>query len=274
MIDNKPMNAVRSIAARTFADVLGRLRREAGVSERRFAQEWFNLQSKSGNLIPNGWYQPPPNGISILAGPATSSSRINFDSLRGVDSWPSDNIIDWDEGCLYGYCSPVERSSGRPGDFAVTLYFGTDPDVRAHFRRAYRTMADVLALIDASMTSQQFFHASNATFRGAGFQNYARRSEDPASYDVGHSLPTVGEDLSKLTDLGETSGNAIDHGRRFLDPVTDWVLSYEDQVAVVAKLRSFIDPSLPQVSFQYIVCGKSRTVMRDQDALLASYNLV
>ncbi|MGH8602962.1 MAG: hypothetical protein ACREXR_09380 [Gammaproteobacteria bacterium] len=95
------------------------------------------------------------------------------------------------------------------------------------------------------------------------------------SYNVGHSLPKINpQKIERSRNLDPGSREAIGHGRRFLDAVTDWAFFYEERISVVAQLRSVQDLDLPQVSFQYTVGVNPPIVLRDQDPLLARYGLL
>jgi hypothetical protein len=115
----------------------------------------------------NGWYDPPPGGFAVLAG----LPRISFSTLRDERNWLGSEIIDWDEGALYAYCSVMNVADGMPGDFAITLYFGSDPAIRAHFLAAYRATREVLAVARAATSSRALFRRSTEIRKAWRFIN-------------------------------------------------------------------------------------------------------
>src|SRR5690606_35590118 len=88
----------------------------------------------NNQIASEGWYAPPPNGISVLIDADPPYSRLNYSSLRDEQYWPSDKIIG-KESVTIAYASPVDRESLIIGDFGATFYFGDSPDIRYHINQ-------------------------------------------------------------------------------------------------------------------------------------------
>ena len=234
------------------------------------ARSWAEAMGTHPAVSANGWYDPPPRGVAVLSG----LSRISFETLRNEASWPGEDVVDWDAGALYGYCSPVNTSDGMPGDFAVTLYFGADPAIRAHFLAAHRATRDVLAVACEESSSRSLFRRSGEIFEAAGLRNCVVSYTDTMPLDLGHTFPVptqYGLDGERRLNAG--TRDTIRTSRKFLNDDSDWDLRASGQFTVEPQLASAADPSLPQVTFHYVVDPETGTVLDEPDAILSEFSL-
>jgi hypothetical protein len=263
-------NQARSLAAATFADTVRRFHGRDGVSERLIARSWCEALGAHGAVSVNGWYDPPPQGIAVLSG----LSRISFETLRNEASWPGEHVIDWAAGALYGYCSPVNTSDGMPGDFAITLYFGSDPRIRAHFRTAYRAAWEVLAVASKESSSRALFLRSGEIFHAAGLRNCVVSHTDTTPLDLGHTFPVSREvGLNGARRLDAEARDAIRRSRKFLNNDSDWDLRANGRFTIEPQLVSTADPALPQVTFHYVIDPEAGRILDEPDMILAEFGL-
>jgi hypothetical protein len=234
------------------------------------ARSWCEALGAHEAASVNGWYDPPPQGIAVLSG----LSRISFETLRNETSWPGEHVIDWETGALYGYCSPVNMSDGMPGDFAITLYFGTDPRIRTHFRAAYRATREVLAMACKESSSRALFLRSGEIFRATGLRNCVVSYTDTTPLDLGHTFPVPKEfGLDGARRLDAEARDAIRRSRKFLNDDSDWDLRANGQFTIEPQLISTTDHTLPQVTFHYVLDPETGSVLDEPDAILAEFGL-
>jgi len=123
------MNNGKKVSFETFKETLNELKGKEDITEIIFRDHWLEKIKNIPNLTINGWYNPPPQGVSILFALDNDIKRINFDSLRNPINWPTNKIIDWENGLLFAYSSFIDIKTGLLGDFDITLYFGKDLNV-------------------------------------------------------------------------------------------------------------------------------------------------
>ncbi len=267
-------NPGRAIAAAAFRTTLDAHFGKAAVSEKDFAEYWLAEMTSHHELSSTGWYEPPPNGCSVLAASSRASERISFGSLRDEEFWPGQTIIDWEDGLLYAYASPVHLPTGLPGDFAVTLYLGSDARVREHFLSAYRATGEVVAMIRPSMTSRELFEDAERVFAEAGLKNSVVSVTDSTPLDLGHTLPRLSATSLTTRALSREDCEFVRRGRKFINADDDWALESVDQFTIEPQLLSVEDSGLPQISFHYVVVLPSLALLDEGDSFFRRFELV
>jgi hypothetical protein len=249
------LNFARAWACETFRDTFQYFHGSSGVSESAFSLAWRKRLSSRSELSDGGWYDPPPGGVAVLFGTGENPRRVNFGSLRDPANYPSDIAIDWSDGLLYAYCSPVDLRSGMAGDFALTLYCGQRAEIRAHIANCYAATREVLSCIAPSTQSDEIFRAAEEIFTSRDLFNAVESVTDTAVLDLGHSIPVVATHGSSHTDrtLSAALRKEYSHSRRFINKHDRWPLASATQFTIEPQLRSRRSPSLPQVSFHYVV---------------------
>ena len=274
---SQAVNPGRSLAYQTFCETLNDLIGKPKVSEKRFRDEWLAKLRGQPQLTTNGWYDPPPHGMGILFGSDTAAQGFSCSSLRSPERWPSDNVIDWPRGLMYAYCSPVHIPSGLPGDFGVTLYFGSQRRVLMHFAKALELANIVLTSITSNTTSRALFRFSQDTFRTANMRSNVASITDTVPVDLGHSLSRLPMEL--LSDGRQLTDTAIERVRRerlFISESADWPLCGAGQWTIEPSLIYPADPSLPQVSPHYVidVSHERVVILRECDLLFEKFGLL
>jgi len=259
-------NVARRLAAETFVSTLESCRDRIGVTEREFSEMWLARMRETGQLT-DGWYDPPPRGVAVLSG----LSRISFDSLRPDVNWPGQATIDWDNGCLYAYCSPVSKETFALGDFAITLYFGSDERMRAHFSRTYQAVRDVLNAALSERSSRALFQQSIAIFARYNLRNCAAGVIASTPPNLGHTLPSAGGIRAGASQLlPPQTMSEVRRARRFVSSEDDWDCSNFGQYTVEPQLVNISDETLPQVSYHYIIDPSRRIILNEPDAIIRS----
>src|SRR6202000_2611999 len=93
-------------------------------------------------------------------------------------NWPGEILADW-SGFLFAYCSCVDRATGLPGDFDLTLYFGNDPTLTAHYRNCFDATDKVLHGLSVRDTSRGIVRRAAEIFSRAGLQSSVVSVSDP-----------------------------------------------------------------------------------------------
>jgi hypothetical protein len=163
------------------------------------------------------------------------------------------------------------------GDFAITLYLGSDERLQGHFRRCHRATREVLAVCSPRTTARDLFASSQEIFSAHGLENSVVSKTDSTSLDLGHSFARLhGESKPDPDDrvLGQAAANELSRGRRFISPEHTWSLGSVPQFTIEPQLRSATDSSLPQIAFHYVIApGEDGTVLAECDELFERYGL-
>ena len=241
-----------------------------GITEKIFAQVWLDKMSEKGEIFAKGWYCPPPFGMAVLSG-----NRLNFDSLRNERFWSNDTPIDWKDGFLYAYCSPVERSDGYIGDMSITLYFGKDEKIREHFRNCRKAAEDIFEHLSATTGPDELYAYSLKAFENRGLRSNVISRTDPKPSNLGHSFTY----LEEGRDEEELSQKMIDHlssSRKFLNGFDRWSFEEGMQFTVEPQLLSLTDENLPKVTHHFVIKKKDDDfiVCNDIDSLLKRFELI
>ena len=271
-LENKDFifNAARQNAVKCLERTIEEMYGIDDVSEIEFASRWLELMSQDKTVFARGWYCPPPFGLAVLSG-----ERLNFDSLRNREFWPSEKAIDWKNGFLYAYCSPVDKVSGYIGDMSVTLYFGEDEKIKEHFRNCRKAAQDIFEHLEESSGPAELYDYSLKAFEKRNLRSNVISRTDNMPSNLGHTFTC----LEKISGSDKLSEEEIDHlssSRRFLNASADWEFTDDLQFTVEPQLLSLGDEALPKVTHHFVVKKKDTgfIVCNDIDALLRKFDLI
>ncbi len=264
-----PFNMARQKAFNSLCITLEKLYGKQSIYEKDFKNEWYNNLTKENNIIADGWYNPPPNGMAILFG-----NRVSFDSLRNKKNWASDTIINWKEDLLYAYCSPVDKVSGIIGDISVTLYFGKDKEIINHIKNCYNATLEVFDVLDKVKNSHELFIASEKIFTVHKLKNCIVSKTDNTPLDLGHTFPKL-EIIQSKDSLTKEEKQGISKARKFINENSNWDFIEGMQFTIEPQLISTINTKLPQISQHYLVKKENGKfiICRDIDEILEKYKL-
>ena len=263
-------NSARHRATSCLEKTLDEFYGKSGISEKTFAVRWLERMTENEDLFEQGWYSPPPCGIAVL-----SDERLNFDSLRNESFWPSDRQIDWMNGFLYAYSSPVDRKTGYIGDMSVTLYFGKDERIREHFCNCRKAAGDIFEHLDKTDGPAELYDYSLKVFESRGLISNVISRTDSMPSNLGHSFTHL-KDPSVVSRLSKTEIEELSASRKFLNANAKWHFEEGGQFTIEPQLLSLADPSFPKVTHHFVVkkTVEGFIVCNDIDRLLKRYDLI
>lgn len=271
---NCDFNYARKCAFNAFNDTLDMCYKEEGITEKSFSELWLNNMKKYDGIIAEGWYNPPPKGIAVLAGSPEYPSRVSFDSLRNKEFWPSDdNIINWDNDVLYFYCSPLDKVKGIPGDLTITLYFGNDCEIRKYFKNTFRVTNEILKVLPNIEKSYDLFCIANKILEENRMVGCGISCTDPALTNFGHTFPCI--DMQNTNIITEEQIKTISQSRKFINNTTNWEFECNQQFTFEPQLRLIDNMKLPQISYHYLVdkLDDEIVICDDVNSLLERFDL-
>ncbi|MCI8961765.1 MAG: hypothetical protein HFJ18_02445 [Clostridia bacterium] len=271
-IDNNSFifNIARKKAFNTLNNTLVYLYGKNNISEKEFKDIWQNNLNKETDIIADGWYNPPPKGMSILFG-----DRASFDSLRNRHNWASDTIINWNSDLLYAYCSPIDKLSGIIGDIAITLYFGNNIDIINHIKNCHDAVLEIFNKLNTIESSKSLFELSQQVFLKHKLKNCIISKTDNTPLDLGHTFPRL-NNLTVKNKLTEDQNQEISRARKFINENTDWNFTEGMQFTIEPQLISIENHDLPQISQHYLIkkTKDNFIICNDIDLLLKKYQLI
>jgi hypothetical protein len=267
-------NHGRSIAIHTLEKTITALKSTDGVTELAFKEAWLAELRAYPEIIASGWYCPPPDGVTVLAAKPESAERLAYSSLRSPENWPSDQVIDWQDGFLMAYCCPIDRATGLAGDVAVTLYFGSDSYVRRYFTRAHSVLYRLLRSIKIDDSSSTLIQRADKMLADEDLRSHVTSITDMAGYNIGHTIPIL-PPASLGISLTDEDRERCRCQRRFVNSADEWRLMGAGQFSIEPQIRSATDPTLPQLTLHYLVRIEQEGVLvkRDVDSLLFKYGV-
>ena len=263
-------NKARQKAFLSLSQTLNEAIEKEGVTEKGFADRWLENIYMKGDLYRNGWYDPPRSGIAVL-----SNERIDFDSLRNERFFSNDTPIDFKNGYLYAYCSPVEKSDGFIGDMSITLYFGKDERVVSHFRNVRGAIQEIFDSLSDMEYACDLYDHSLSVFEKRGLRSNMISRTDTSPSNLGHTfthLDSIGtNDILSKEEIGHLSSS-----RCFINADAKWKFCDGMQFTIEPQLLSVTDPSLHKVTHHYVVKrkGDDFIVCNDIDLLLNRFGLI
>jgi len=264
------INSCRASAFTAFRTTLAEFRGKP-VTEVQFRDAWLAKLQQDPSLFAAGWYDPPPHGMAVLFARGDDPSRMSYESLRQEAAWPDQTKADW-RGFLFAYCSCISRTTGKLGDFDLTLYFGDDPQLKTHYRNCFNATAQLLHSISPADTSHALFMRAEEIFAQANLRLSTTSITAVTPAVLGHTFPVLPQSIldTAPTVLAAEHKNLIRTARHFIDRVSDWSLADGLQFTVEPQLRSALDPALPKISFHYLAQVKDGQVQicRDIDELI------
>jgi hypothetical protein len=243
-------------------------------SELSLAERWLAEMRRSPRLLTDGWYQPPPHGLSVLIGQPNSYERLTYNSLRDPGIWPKDNNRLLPESLIYVYASPTDRVSALIGDIGATLYSGTDAAIRDHLSCCLHVSTQVALYAQVGMELRELFHHAQKLISdiSADLNNYVTSITDSGASNIGHTVPWTYEDydaddihciessdVTKIADL-------IRQRRVFLNASSRLLI--QPNMAFTVEPR-IVSASLPLCGYHLIV-----TFLDGQKTICSGFNQI
>lgn len=232
-------------------------------SENKLKDLWLRELRKNKSLFTQGWYSPPPDGITVLIANKTNLQRLDYKSLRTKENWPQKNIFfKSQEGLVFVYTSPVERKTGIIGDFGMTLYAGSNSEIIAHLKKVYTINHEIVEEIRPGKKVSDVYRQACTIFRDEGLTNNAISVTDLLGINIGHSIPGTLKPFSE-EELAVIQGEdwqktckVISQKRIFINEKSDYIIKIGDCFSLEPSLVSLRKPDLPRVLFHTIVIIK------------------
>ncbi|MDW5327855.1 M24 family metallopeptidase [Plantactinospora sp. KLBMP9567] len=191
----------RKAAAVTLAEAIRA--GDSQVTEKGVCDRWSALLAADPRLLAEGWYQPPPNGVSALIGEGPDWARMSYVSLRHQQTWPRDDIQLKPGSLMYAYASPVVADSFMIGDLGVTVYGGEDEQIWEHLSTCFEITAAVAAYAEVGMELRELYNFAAGLMEKAALVNETYSTTDVSGgVDIGHTLPWTYEEPT-TEQLGE-----------------------------------------------------------------------
>ena len=252
----RTINHGRLLCFSALKNTLSELKGKANITEIQFRDIWLNNISLNTNMTKHGWYSPPPFGMAVLSAEDKQPDRINFQSLRDRENFPSDRIINWETNLMYVYASNIDKELGLAGDFGITLYFGSNQLVIKHFKNCYHAVKKILLFLEKTNSSVELFNKSQEIFFEFGLQNCIVSYTDKEPLDLGHTIPLI--ETSWLTnDVTDLTIDYMKNQRKFINSSVDWNLNSVEQFTIEPRLKAINETDLPQISFHYLARRKN-----------------
>lgn len=184
----------RKAAAATLVAALRSL--PSNFTELDLATAWLRNIASCDDLLPFGWYQPPPHGMSVLIAHSPSFERLTYQSLRDEENWPSASVASDDCAMLYPYFSAIDRETAMIGDFVGTFYSGDRPDVREWMAEVLGATLRIASHAKVGRPFSELFEYAASVMGSLGAKNNTFSASGGLASDIGHTVPGFGEPSS------------------------------------------------------------------------------
>ena len=144
----------------------------AAFTESELAKSWLQRIAEDPRILPFGWYQPPPQGVSVLIGRPKGFERLTYRSLRDQENWPSSLISYSTPSIIYPYFSAVDAKTGMIGDFVGTFYGGHDNMVRDWIATVYHLTLKVAEFVMPGKRVSDVFQYAKSQISEHGGSNH------------------------------------------------------------------------------------------------------
>ncbi len=224
-----------------------------GRSESDVRDEMHQMLAERSELFESGWYDPPHGGVAALFDTAPYE-RLQFESLRNPESFPSASKLFDTESVGIVYTSAVDRTAGMFGDIGFTVYQGNDSQVQHHIRAVHDLVLKAAALAEVGMKFCDLYTASRRIFNDEGQKviGWMSTTHDPFKVNLGHTAPgSYGDGPIPLEDFAATR-EAIRTRRLYINEVEQFAIPATCAFTVEARLTD-ISKTLPNAFFHVIV---------------------
>lgn len=244
----------RSAAVRTLADAISSLHKT--YTEHDLAERWLQFIRNDNTVFPFGWYQPPPNGISVLIGTPPHYERLKYRSLRDPENFPSLQNVYTPDSIIYPYFSAIDKMTMMIGDHVGTYYSGSDTTIREWIRQAYYTTKGIVSHVRPGMQFSELYDRAASIIKTIGAQNNTFSISGGLAADIGHTIPFFGEKLpNQITNTSKNPDNieiakTLSSERKFVSKSNTDIIKNFCAFTIEPQL---INSSMPMASFHFIV---------------------
>lgn len=248
------------------------------ASESQLAKLWQNALSKQEILLPSGWYQPPPSGMSVLIGNGESYERLHYESLRAIENWPSDNYILGPDSVLYPYYSAIDRNSLMIGDFVGTFYGGNSKIIREWYTLVYASTLKIAEFACPGMQFSELYAKAAEIMARAGASNNTFSQSGGLASDIGHTVPFFDVNLHRgdrmlPSEMGIASFfRSVADARVFISGDSEYRIGEDAAFTIEPQMLA---EGVPMASFHLIVIflEGQRQIIREFDDIFALFRM-
>jgi hypothetical protein len=232
-----------------------------GFSEASLANLWMSFIERTPDILPFGWYQPPPRGVSVMVGNAPDFKRLSFKSLRSEENWPDERHQYTRESVLYPYFSAVDRATSMIGDHVGTYYSGSNERIRSWIKLCFKCTREIAEGTQTGMTFADLFALGNVKLRTLGARNGNYNTSSGLASDIGHTIPYFSELATGIIDPHALNSDqaalstGIASAREFISAANQRVIQAPCAFTIEPQI---ISEDFPKVGFHLIVVFSSR----------------
>jgi Metallopeptidase family M24 len=250
----------RRLAAQSLQKCLHLFQDKDAPSEMMIRDAWLAALRENDALFPDGWYSPPPYGISILFGNPQSRRGYSFQSLRPRDMWPhTDVFFDREAGFFHAYASAVNRETGMIGDFGMTVYTGGNQGIKNHLQQCLQINREIFEHIEVGRTFAEVYQFAMRLLNSYGLSNDITSVVDITGTNIGHTIPALSEGWTNEETQTLRNGHwdqiqrMIGAKRKFVS--SNALTTYQPGMAVTIEPRPTVigNPSIPMAWYHSIV---------------------
>jgi len=240
----------RETTANIFIKSLNHLERNSEIE----IGEKILFEVKNHNeLFSEGWYSPPPFGVSILLD-KKPFKRLEYVSLRNSDFWPKEDLFLEKESVGMIFFSPVDCKTNMIGDIGFTLYKGNNEEIKKHIKKSYETILEIAKKAQVGMTfSELCFFMDDLIKDRFEITKWITKHSDPIGMNLGHTIPGSYENINFGKSFEEIK-NTITKGRIYIKEIENFKIPETCAFTVESRLKDIHKSYLPSVYFHFIVC--------------------
>ncbi len=262
---------VREMNAQNMAEILGG---QKIISEIEFCKELLEKFQANNKIWPQGWYSPPPLGISALFAPGNTPQRLIYDNLRKEEFWPKENNFFKEDSLGSIYASPVDKETATIGDFGMTIYSGQDRKIQEHIKSCLEVVEKTAEFSQIGMEFREVHGFCQNLMREKGLNNNRTVTyTDKTKTNIGHTIPWSYEDpnaeeLDIINSMDfEKTKNLISAKRINFNEKETFKILPNIGFTTEFRAENNEDPSLPNVFFHTIV-----TFIEGKKEILENFN--
>lgn len=269
----------RELGVKTLVNTLREFENK-NASEKEVKDSWLNHLTTNKSVFNQGWYDPPPEGTSVLCANKSNLERLSFPCLRFEEYWPKTDIFVDLEDPTFFYCSPVDKNTGVIGDFSVTLYRGDDQKIKDHFRKCLGIARAIADYAKVGMRIKEVYNYAVELFEKNMVNNFVYSINDPLDVNIGHTIPWTNEPMmeseKELLKSGDWSKikKMISKKRIFVNAEEELRIP-ENMVFSIEPRLSSPDSNIPTPTFHVLVVVKDgkKTVVDNFDDVFKEFGV-
>jgi hypothetical protein len=223
-----------------------------GDSEIQIKEKILSEIKNHSEIYPEGWYSPPPSGISILLD-KKPFERLKYDSLRKPEFWPKEDIRLEKESVGMIYASSVNCKTNMIGDIGFSFYRGDNDEIKKHIQKSYEAILEIAKHAEVGMTfSQLCSFADNLLKNNFKITKWITRYSDSEGMNLGHTVPGSYERIN-FGESFEEIKSIITKGRIYIKEIENFKIPETCAFTVESRLEDIKNPDLPSTFFHFIV---------------------